>query len=237
MIRAGILAAVSLSLTATAACAQSTVICANCFGENTAIIDEIKTVASWAQQAQQMQQQWQQLVQTYDSLAHLNPRTLLTGQALLNDATRLPGSAASAIPGLNFGQTLSAPGTPFYTQNHVYTPQGNDWNAQEMQRQEYATANLQGEAQTGMATAAQRLAALVQLENSIPSQPDVQATAAMNARIDAEKMYLANETTNVQRLQMLLHTQQAVDQQRAEQNGRQQAEQWNAAAAAQAWGN
>jgi hypothetical protein len=157
---------------------------------------------------------------------------MLTGQALMNDAMRLPGSAATAMPGLNFGQRLSGAGQQPYNQNHYYTPQGNDFAAQEMQRKQVATANIQGEAQTGMNRIAQRLAALTQLENSIPSQPDVTAVSAMSARIGAEKMYLANEGNNIQHLQLLQQTQEHVDQQRAEQHGRQQAEQ-----AVQAWGN
>ena len=216
---------------------QDVVVCANCTEELNEDLRQVAVIAKWIQQAEQMREQYQQLLYTVESLKHPNPGSLDVAQGLLNNATRLPGSAAAEMPGMNYGSNLSGAGQPFYDQNHDYTPQGNDWTAQEMQRRQYATANLQGEAQTGLTTIQGRLASLTELENSIPVQPDIQATAAFNARIDAGKMYLANETTHVQNLQLLQQTQARVDQQRAEQHGRKEAEDWAAAVAGQAWGN
>src|SRR5690348_14095895 len=156
---------------------------------------------------------------------------------LLNNGMWLPGLAPAQMPCYKYGSILSGYGQQFYNQNHVYTPEGDDWTAQEMQRRQYATANLQGETQAGLQRAADRLASLTELENSIPAQPDVQAVSAINARINSEHMYLANEQANMQRLALLQETQARVDQQRAEQHGRQEADQWDAAVAGQAWGN
>ena len=211
--------------------------CTNCTEELNEDLRQVAIVAKWIQQAEQMREQYQQLLYTVESLKHPTPGSLDVAQGLLNNATRLPGSAAAEMPGMNYGSNLSGAGQQFYDQNHYYTPQGNDWTAQEMQRRQYATANLQGEAQTGLTTIQARLASLTELENSIPAQPDIQATAAFNARINAEKMYLANETNHVQNLQLLQQTQARVDQQRAEQHGRKEAEDWAAAVAGQAWGN
>jgi hypothetical protein len=217
--------------------AHAQIVCINCETELHATINDLAVAANWITQLQEMRMHYQQLLYTVESLKHPNPGSLDVAQGLLNNATRLPGSAAAEMPGMNYGSNLSGAGQPFYNQNHYYTPQGNDWNAQELQRREYATANLQGEAQTGITTIQDRLASLTELENSIPAQPDIQATAAFNARINAEKMYLANETNHISQLQLMQQTQTHVDQLRAEQRGRQQAEQWNAAVAAQAWGN
>jgi len=184
-----------------------------------------------------LKEQYQELQYTVASLQHLNPQSLETAAGLLNNGMRLPGSAPAQMPGYNYGSTLSGYGQQFYNQNHVYAPEGDDWTAQEMQRRQYATANLQGEAQAGLERATERLASLTELENSILAQPDVQAVSAMNARINAEHMYLANEQANLQRLTLLQETQARVDQQRAEQHGRQEADQWDAAVAGQAWGN
>jgi hypothetical protein len=226
-----------LLLPAAKAHAQAAVFCANCTEEITAQINYALVLANWVSQLEQMRQHYQQLIYTVESLKHPNPGSLDVAQGLLNNATRLPGSAAAEMPGMNYGSNLSGAGQQFYDQNHYYTSQGNDWTAQEMQRRQYATANLQGEAQTGLTTIQGRLASLTELENSIPTQPDIQATAAFNARINAEKMYLANETNHVQNLQLLQATQARVDQQRAEQHGRKEAEDWAAAVAGQAWGN
>jgi hypothetical protein len=226
-----------LLLPAAKAHAQAAVFCANCTEEITAQINYALVLANWVSQLEQMRQHYQQLIYTVESLKHPNPGSLDVAQGLLNNATRLPGSAAAEMPGMNYGSNLSGAGQQFYDQNHYYTSQGNDWTAQEMQRRQYATANLQGEAQTGLTTIQGRLASLTELENSIPTQPDIQATAAFNARINAEKMYLVNETNHVQSLQLLQQTQARVDQQRAEQHGRKEAEDWAAAVAGQAWGN
>ena len=226
-----------LLLPAAKAHAQAAVFCANCTEEITAQINYALVAANWLSQLEQMRQHYQQLVYTVESLKHPNPGSLNVAQGLLNNATRLPGSAAAEMPNMNYGSNLSGAGQQFYDQNHYYTPQGSDWTAQEMQRRQYATANLQGEAQTGLTTIQARLASLTELETSIPAQPDIQATAAFNARINAEKMYLANETNHVQNLQLLQQTQARVDQQRAEQHGRKEAEDWAAAVAGQAWGN
>ena len=232
-----VLAAPLLLLTATTAHGQAIIQCVNCTDEITTVLDAAAVAANWVSQLEQMRQHYQQLIYTVESLKHPNPGSLDVAQGLLNNATRLPGSAAADMPGMNYGSNLSGAGQPFYDQNHYYTPRGNDWNAQELQRREYATANLQGEAQTGLTTIQARLASLTELENSIPAQPDIQATAAFNARINAEKMYLANETNHVQNLQLLEATQVRVDQQRAEQHGRKEADEWAAAVAGQAWGN
>jgi hypothetical protein len=232
-----VLAAPILLLTAATAHGQAIVHCINCTDEVTTVLDAAAVAANWVSQLEQMRQHYQQLIYTVESLKHPNPGSLDVAQGLLNNAARLPGSAAADMPGMNYGSNLSGAGQPFYDQNHYYTPQGNDWNAQELQRREYATANLQGEAQTGITTIQARLASLTELENSIPAQPDIQATAAFNARINAEKMYLANETDHLQNLQLLQQTQARVDQQRAEQHGRKEAEDWAAAVAGQAWGN
>jgi type IV secretion system protein VirB5 len=85
-----------------------------------------------------------------------------------------------------------------------------------------------------MTQIAARIASLAQLEASIQSQPDVTAVAAVNARINAEHAYLANESNNVSNLRLLQQSQATVDQQRAEQHDRQQAEQWGSASSVQA---
>jgi hypothetical protein len=175
-----------------------------------------------------------QLMATASAVQHVNPDIMSLAPGLQAPEMRLPGSAASAVPAMNFGSSLSPAGSTFYSMNHVYTPQGNDFAATELQRRQIATANLQGEAATGMQQIAARIASLAQLENSIQTQPDVTAAAAITARINAEHLYLANESNNISQLQLLMAAQDHVDQQRAEQHDRQQLEQWGQAAATQA---
>jgi type IV secretion system protein VirB5 len=237
LMRRSALLAVPWLLAAHSAWAQAAVVCVDCTKEIPEMINRALVAANWITQLDQMRQHYQQLIITAESLKHLSPQSLETATNLLSNEMRSPGSPSSAMPGLNFGSDLSGYGQPFYNQNHYYTPNGDDFAAQEMQRRQYATANLQGEAQAGMDRAAERIASLSELEDSIRNQPDVTAVSAIDARINAEHMYLANETNNMQRLQLLQQTQARVDQQRAEQHGRKEAEDWAAAVAGQAWGN
>jgi hypothetical protein len=195
-------------------------------------------------QLEQMIQTYQTLYQSYlqatytaQALKHENPLSLTTAQGLLNNAVHMPGSPAPTMQDYNYGSKFSAYAHPFYYQNHVYTPDGDDFAAQEMRRHETATANLQGEAQTGAETTNQRIASLTELQASIAAQPDVTAVSAINARLASERLFLANEQAKNQHLQMMLATQDQVSRQRAEQHGRQQLDEWAAAVDAQAWGH
>lgn len=217
--------------------AQAQIVCANCTEELTAQINYIAVAANWLSQLEQMREHYQQLVYTVDLLRHLSPQSMTTAAGLLSNAQHLPGSAPGELPDLNYGRHLSGAGTAFYDQNHYYTPEGTDFAAQEMKRREMATANLQGEAQTSITAINERLAGLNQLQASIPAQPDVTAVSAINARISSEQNFLANETSRVNQLAMLQQTQARVDQQRAEQHGREQLDDYAKAVAAQAWGN
>jgi hypothetical protein len=237
LMRRSVLLAVPVLLLANTARAQTVVICPTCTQEIPAALNYVSVLARWAQQFQQMEAQYQQLVETYESLHHLNAQSLTTAAGLLGHARHLPGSAAAELPGLNYGANLSGAAQQFYNQNHYYTPEGEDWNALEMKRRQYATANLQGEAQISIEAIEHRLAGLTELQNSIPEQPDVTAVAAINARISSEQAFLANETNHIQQLQLLQQTQTHVDQQRAEQRSRELSDKWDAAVAPQAWGH
>jgi hypothetical protein len=229
MMRRIILGAAAMLALPVAAKAQ--IVCANCTEEVTAQINYVAVLAKWAQQFQQMETQYQQLVATYESLHHLNAQSLTTAAGLLSNAQHLPGSAAAELPGLNYGANLSGAGQQFYNQNHYYIPEGKDWHALEMKRQETATDNLQGEAQTSLTAIEQRLAGLNALQASIPEQPDIQATASINARLSSEQAFLANEQSHLASVQALQASQTQVNQQRAAQHGRESIEKamtyWN----------
>lgn len=232
--RRAILLAAPLLLVAHAAYPQAVVICPTCTQELPAVVNYAATLARWAQQAEQMREHYVQLVYTVESLKHLNPQSISTAAGLL--ANRLPGSGAADLPGYAYGSNLSGPGQRFYDQNTYYKPDGDDFAAQEMRRRSYATANLQGEAQESLAQIEERLAGLDELQASIPEQEDVQATSAINARFAAEKTFLANEQMKVANLHNMAIAQDQVDRQRAEQQGRQDRDDYtNALKAAVGW--
>jgi hypothetical protein len=188
------------------------------------------------QQYQMMQQQYGQLVSTYNVLSHPN-QVLDIAKGMAQQQLRSPGSSGSSIPGLSYGSSLSSAAGNFMSRNRYSEPQGDDFSAQEMRRREQSTANIQAEAQEGLNRSDERINYLNQLQGSIQDQPDVTAVAAVEARIQSEHLYLQNEGNNVARLALMERTMARVDQQRAEQAGRREAEDWYAHAAAQAWGS
>ena len=211
------------------------IVCSNCTQEGTEIMREVNRAQQVLAQIGVLKDQYGQLKRTYDVLSHPN-QVLGIAKGLAQQQLQSPGSAPSSIPGLSFGSQLSAGASRFLNQNRYAAPTGDDFNAQEMRRREQQTANIQGEAQTGMDRAEERIAYLNQLQQSIQDQPDVTAVAAVEARIGSEHLFLQNEANNVARLQLVQSTAARVDQQRAEQAGRKEAEDWHARAAAQAFG-
>ena len=209
--------------------------CTNCTQEGTEIFREFARAQQVIAQIGVLKDQYGQLQRTYNVLSHPN-QVLGIARGMLEQQMRSPGSTPGNIPGLSFGSQLSAGANRFLNQNRYHAPRGDDFAAQEMRRREQATANVQAEAQAGMERAEERVSYLDELQRSIQDQPDVTAVAAVEARIGSEHLFLQNEANNVARLQLIQQTADRVDQQRAEQAGRKEAEDWHARAAAQAFG-
>lgn len=191
----------------------------------------LQDLNQFRQQYTMMQQQYQQMMYTVNALSHPN-QVLNMGRDMLNQQMQSPGSMPSNIPGLAFGSQLSAGAARFLNQNRQYDPQGDDFAALEMRRQAQVSANLQAEAQAGIDRAQERIVSINELQANIDPQPDVQAVSALQARVQTEHLFLQNETNNVGRLQLLQQLAARVDQQRAEQNSRKDAEDWSRRAGA-----
>ncbi len=200
-------------------------------------INELKQEAQqWATLKQQLTTMQSQLTTATDQLnatQHGNA-VMSIARGLMNGTAQMPGSTSGAIPGMAFGSGMQGQAQRFYDQNHVYTPQGSDFAAQEMERKQEATANMQGEVQTGMDVADERVSMLNEMLYNIQDNDDPTYLAAAQAHIQSEQSFLANEQTKIARLQLVQATQAQVDQQRAEQNARKEAEDMHAAAVAAA---
>lgn len=202
--------------------------------------NNIQTATNFIKQITQMKQDWQTMqsqLTTMNSLfaatQHGNS-TLSIGQGLSSLQSQMPGASSGYIPGMSFGSGLTSQGQQFYNQNHVYAPQGDDFAAQEMQRRQQATANMQGEVLTGLQASDQRITELGELQQDIANNDDPTFLAATSAHIQSEQTFLANEQTKVSRIQTIQAMQTQVDQQRAEQNARKEAEDMHSAAVAAA---
>lgn len=195
----------------------------------------LQTLNQFRQSYGMMQQQYDGILSTVNALSHPN-QAMQMARGMLDQQMRSPGSAPSNIPGLAFGSRLSTGAGRFLQQNKQYNPTGDDFAAQEMRRQAQVSANLQAEAQAGLDRAQDRMSSIDELQANIDPQPDVQAVAALHARVATEQLYLQNEQNNVARLQLLSQVSARVDAQRAEQKGRQDAEAYDQSTA-WAWGD
>lgn len=186
-------------------------------------------------QLHMLQTQYNMMTMTYNALSHPNT-ALAMGESLMQQQMRSPGSMPSQIPGLTFGSQLSAGAGRFMSQNHIFTPEGNDFAALEIKRKEQAAANLQAEAQAGLDRSDEHIAALAEVQASIEGSPDVTALNAAQGRIASEQSFMANEGNNIARLHLMQQAQAQVDTNRLEQQSRKDAEDWHTDAASRAFG-
>lgn len=201
----------------------------------TSLQHEVQQLTTLKSQLTNMESQLTTQQNLFRAAQHGNS-ALSIAPGLSSLSSQMPGSSSAWVPGMTFGSGLAGQGQQFYNQNHVYTPQGDDFAAQEMERKQRATANMQAEVQAGLQASDDRIAMLGQLQSDIEDGTNTDAVylAAVQAHIQSEQTFLANEQTKIARMQLAQATQASVDQQRAEQHARQEAEEMHAAAVAAA---
>jgi hypothetical protein len=182
----------------------------------------VQQVAQAVATVRQLEQQYQQLQATYNVLAHT---TSVSGLA-----SRLGGVAngygASQIGGAMTGVGSLAGAADQVANMRFFSSSGTDFSATEMTRRAQRLGNIQAAAMQGMQQSEQRIAGLRELMGEIDGQPDVQASAALNNRIQAEHALLSAQQQQLAQLQMMASVQQQGDLLRAEEAQRQSAEQW-----------
>ena len=179
-------------------------------------------VAQAVATVRQLEQQYSQLQATYNVLAHT---TNVSGYA--NGLGRVAnGLGATEIGGVMTGAGSMA-GTAEQVANlRFYSSSGTDFSATELTRRAQRLGGIQAAAMQGMHQSEQRIAGLRELMGEIDGQPDVQASAALNNRIQAEHALLSAQQQQLAQLQMMASVQQQGDLLRAEEAQRQSAEQW-----------
>ena len=188
----------------------------------------IEQVQQLAQQLQMMQQQYQQLQQTYQAIAHAPAPSLnALGQRLDVDAFRNALPPQSSVLGSVMTGTSLGPGSLGTTvrehreQNRVYTPDGADFQAQEMQRNATSVAGAQAMAGELYQSATDRVTALRGLEGELASAADAKAVADLSARIGAEQAYIQAQQVQAQ-ARVLWQQAQMRNQDQREQERRRQ---------------
>ncbi len=178
------------------------------------------------QQLEELQRQYAQLQQTYGALAHgLNVDNMTPGlntSAILN-----PLSSIDQIPNVANGSNLGSFGGvagQFLSQNRYYAPQGNDPAAQEMNRQAQATSGIQAMAYANLQSTQERIDQLPEPRGEISVAKNEEDISAVNARIAADQDDVQTLQAQAQQLQLLQSAQNQVNEQRAQQKRRQDAD-------------
>jgi hypothetical protein len=89
--------------------------------------------------------------------------------------------------------------------------------AREMQRREIATANARAIADAGLQSSQQSLEGLGGLLARLSGSNDVNEAVAANGAVAVEQQNLAHHQQQLQQVQLMLHTEDRTDRQRAEQ--------------------
>lgn len=216
-------AVLSICMAAAPAPAQWTVIDPSNLAQAVQQVKELQT------QIQVMQQQYQQMMQTAQAVSHL-PQDALNqlGQQLSVPQFRNPLASSStdisAImngSGLGSGQ-LGAAAQGYLDQNRVYAPTGQDFQAQQMNRNANSIAGAQAMASGLYQSAASHLQTLQSLEGQLASAPDAKAIADIQARLTMEQAAFQAQQVQAQSLTMWQDAQERNQDQRNDELRRQQ---------------
>jgi len=216
-------AALSLGAVSGPAMAQWTVI------DPSNLAQAVQQVKQLTQQIQVMQQQYQTMMQQYQAIAHLPQNALNQLQSQLNvPQFRNPLSANSVDVGSIMNGTGPGSGAlgsnvqAYINQNRVYSPTGQDFQAQQMNRNATSVAGAQAMAAELYQSAASHIQTLQGLEGQLASAPDAKAIADIQARIGMEQAAFQAQQVQAQSLAMWQEAQERNQDQRNDEMRRQQ---------------
>lgn len=194
----------------------------------TQLINAAQQLEQLKQQYDQLQQTYQQTVQIYNSMSHLTATSAM-GHVLNSPVIRNSMPSSQDVADMAQGGTapsggLSALSQFFAGQNQVYVPSGTDASAVSINRSAQSLANMQAMAIQSLQSVETRSQGIADIQAQIDGQPDVQAMAAIQARLAAEQNYVAGQQVQAQQLSTLAAMQAQAQQQAAVQRQRQDAD-------------
>lgn len=193
--------------------AQLAVICPTCASEFAQVASWGKQAADMVRQLQQMRQQYEMLTATYNALAHSTDAFQVAG--ILGGATRtyMP-EAGQALSLFSGSGTLWGAANSLMTASRRFDMSDGTPEGEEMVRRERSTANFRAVGFAGMTSAQESIGRLSGLIARITGAADVADIAAVNATIATEQQNLGNHEAQLAQTQLVLLTENRVDQQR-----------------------
>jgi len=215
------------SLLSGPAYAQMAVIDASAAANTLATVNQLKD------QALQLKAQYDTIkdnlkvaTDTYDALRHL-PDTALQelGAALgvdeFRDVYKDVQDLQAVLNGKDFG-ALEGLANDFVERNSVYKPTGTDQAAKDLLAGAKAIAGTQATATKLYDSATNRIEALKQLEDQLGQAKDTKAVADIQARLQAESVYVQAQQVQAMALSMQQQAQIRVEEQQFKELRRQQ---------------
>jgi type IV secretion system protein VirB5 len=185
---------------------------------------DVKAIVQAKAQLDQLRQQYAQLQQSYSAIAHV-PQGALNqlGQQLNTSQFRNPLGTSSADLGAIMNGTGSGSAAQDYLdRNRVYSPTGQDFRAQQMNRNATSIAGVQAMAGELYQSSASHITALQGLDGQLAGANDTKAVADIQARIGMEQAAFQAQSVQAQSLAMWQQAQERSENQQRDEVRRQQ---------------
>ena len=188
-----------------------------------AAVQHTEVLLRWVNQLREMQRQYDQLRASYEAISHGNLTYGIAG-LMHNPALRAAMPPGGEMGGLVQGAASLGQAAGIMMQNRYYTSNGTDFAAMELRRVSQALANIQAVSRQNMVAVDERRRGILELMAEIDNQPDIQASAALQSRIEAEKLALQNHQSAQSDLMAMQMAQTRADEIRLQEKGREDAE-------------
>ncbi len=192
------------------------------------IVEHVETLAKWGAQLSAMEAQLQQLMSAYQAIT--NVRDMGSAMAALNmvgiqnPMPINPYAVQNLISGTGGMSGISSALSGLYTgnasANHVYTPSGGDWRAQDMMTNANSLAGIQALAQHSYQASADRLTQLAGLRARALTASDPAEVAQLHAQTAIVQSDIASQRQQLEAVAVMAQTQQQVRAQRTDEQDR-----------------
>lgn len=188
---------------------------------------DVGAIAQAVETIKRLEAQLAQLQQTYAAIAHLPQDELNRLGSQLQQFRNPLGSSSADIGAIMNGSgigsgALGSTAQSYLNQNRVYSPTGQDFQAQQMNRNANSVAGAQAMASQLYQSAATHIQTLQGLESQLASATDAKAVADIQARIGMEQASFQGQQVQAQSLAMWQAAQERNQDQRNDEQRRQQ---------------
>jgi type IV secretion system protein VirB5 len=209
--------------------------CSNCQTIWQAAQQAMQQLQQLEQQLTMLQEQYQMLVNTYQTFTHITDLgsavSALQSVGIQNPLPVNPSAVQNLLSGSGTGgltgisSSLSGLFNQSWNTNHVYTPTGSSWEAQQVQQNANSIAGAQSLAQQLYQSVAQRIPLMQQLEEELSTATDPKTVLDLQARLQAEQSFIQSQQVQAQTLSTMYAAQLQNEQQQLQEERQKEIDQ------------